>query len=197
MLKKTVMTMALGALLFGGFAAAEELPFPEIISANAECRAYFWAGYDAISEGDVKGARDNFERAAAEDNGCFMAYYVLSQIEDAQGDDEKATRYLEMIPPEPPELDALYEDIVTALRADDYETVASQTERLVAAYPQTIRAIAALHLLGRAEYHLGRLSEAKTSLGTAYVYSALAPGTVPAYGSQAEAEELEKFAGMP
>ena len=62
--------------------------------------------------------------------------------------------------------------------------------------PQTIRAIAALHLLGRAQYRLGRRPEAALALKAAYMYSDLAPGTVPAYGSEAEAEEFVEFAGV-
>jgi len=43
---------------------------------------------------------------------------------------------------------------------------------------------------------LGRRTEAALTLKAAYMYSDLAPGTVPAYGSEAEAEELKEFAGV-
>ena len=177
-------------------AADGAVPYEEIISADAGCREYFWEGIDAIGAGDMKGARDKLDKAVEADAGCFLAYLLLSQLEYVEGNDEKATEYLQRIASEPPELSALYEEVAVSLRADDYEAVASQAEKLVAAYPQTIRAIAALHLLGRAQYQLGRRPEAGLTLKEAYMYSDLAPGTVPAYGSAEEAEEFEKFAGV-
>jgi Tfp pilus assembly protein PilF len=177
-------------------AADDPMPFKEIISPDADCRDYFWEGIDEIGAGDMKGARDRLGKAVEADGDCFLAYLLLSQLEYAEGNDEKSTEYLERIAAEPPELSAVYEELTVALRADDYEAVASQADKLVAAYPQTIRAIAALHLLGRAQYQLGRRPEAALTLKAAYMYSDLAPGTVPAYGSPAEAEELEKFAGV-
>jgi tetratricopeptide (TPR) repeat protein len=178
------------------FAAQEDGTYPEIISASARCRDLFWEGVDAIGERELGEARVKLERAVKEDDGCFLAYLLLSQLEYAEGNDEKSTEFLQRIPPEPPELRAMYEDVAAALRADDYDAAAAKAEDLVAAYPQTITAIAALHLLARAEYHLGRGERARGILKVAYMYSDLAPGTVPAYGSEAEAEELEKFAGL-
>ena len=177
-------------------AADDAMPYKEIISADAGCREYFWEGIDAIGGGKMKGARDKLDKAVKADADCFLAYLLLSQLEYAEGNDEKSTEYLQRVAAEPPELSALYEEVAVALRADDYEAVASQAKKLVAAYPQTMRAIAALHLLGRAQYYLGRRAEAVLALKAAYMYSDLAPGTVPAYGSEAEAEELEEFAGV-
>lgn len=184
-------------IAFAAAAAADDaMPYKEIISPDAGCREYFWEGIDEIGAGDVKGARDKLDKAVEADADCFLAYLLLSQLEYAEGNDEKSTEYLQRIAAEPPELAALYEELAAALRADDYEAVASQAEKLVAAYPQTIRAIAALHLLGRAQYQLGRRAEAALTLKAAYMYSDLAPGTVPAYGSPAEAEEFVEFAGV-
>lgn len=177
-------------------AADDAVPYEEIISPDAGCREYFWEGIDAVGAGDVKGARDKLNKAVKADAGCFLAYLLLSQLEYVEGNDEKSTEYLKRVAAEPPELSALYEELAAALRADDYEAAASQAEKLVAAYPQTIRAIAALHLLGRAQYELGRRAEAALTLKAAYMYSDLAPGTVPAYGSPEEAEEFEEFAGV-
>lgn len=177
-------------------AAQEDGTYPEIISASARCRDLFWDGVDAIGERKLGEAGAKLEQAVKEDDGCFLAYLLLSQLEYAEGNDEKSTEFLQRIPPEPPELRAMYEDVAAALRADDYDAAAAKAEGLVAAYPQTITAIAALHLLARAEYHLGRGERARRIFKVAYLYSDLAPGTVPAYGSEAEAEELEKFAGL-
>ncbi len=177
-------------------AAQEDGTYPEIISASARCRDLFWDGVDAIGERKLGEAGAKLEQAVKEDDGCFLAYLLLSQLEYAEGNDEKSTEFLQRIPPEPPELRAMYEDVAAALRADDYDAAAAKAEGLVAAYPQTITAIAALHLLARAEYHLGRGERARRIFKVAYMYSDLAPGTVPAYGSEAEAEELEKFAGL-
>lgn len=177
-------------------AVQENGTYPEIISASARCRDLFWEGVDAIGERKLGEAGAKLERAVKEDDGCFLAYLLLSQLEYAEGNDEKSTEFLQRITLEPPELRAMYEDVAAALRADDYDATAAKAEGLVAAYPQTITAIAALHLLARAEYHLGRAERARGILKVAYMYSDLAPGTVPAYGSEAEAEELEKFAGL-
>lgn len=184
------------AVAAAGAAAGEAVPYEEIISPNAACRDYFWEGIDAVGARKLNDAREKLKKALQEDDGCFLAYLLLSQVEYAEGNDKESTEYLQRIPPEPPELTGLYEELAAALRADDYDVVAAQAEQLVAAYPQTIRAVAALHLLGRAQYHLGRRPEAALTLKAAYMYSDLAPGTVPAYGSDAEAEELEKFAGL-
>jgi hypothetical protein len=165
------------------------------LASNGDCVAFFWKGVDAIGERDLKAGEDYLGRAVAADAGCFLAYLLLSQLSYAEGDDAAATAYLHQLPAEPPELTALYDDVAKALRADDYGRVASAAGDLVAAYPQTMTAVAALHLLGRAQYYLGRKTEAKTTLKTAYMYSDLAPGTVPAYGSDAEAKELEEFVG--
>ncbi len=177
-------------------AAEDAVPYEEIISPDAGCREYFWEGIDALGAGDVKGARDKLDKAVNEDDGCFLAYLLLSQLEYAEGNDEKSTEYLRRVAAEPPELDALYEELAAALRADDYEAVAAQAEKLVNAYPQMIWAIVALYLLGWAQYELGRRAEAALTLKTAYMYSDLAPGTVPAYGSPEEAVEFEEFAGV-
>lgn len=184
------------AVAAAGAAAGEAVPYEEIISPNAACRDYFWEGIDAVGARKLNDAREKLKKALQEDDGCFLAYLLLSQVEYAEGNDKESTEYLQRIPPEPPELTGLYEELAAALRADDYDVVAAQAEQLVAAYPQTIRAVAALHLLGRAQYHSGRRPEAALTLKAAYMYSDLAPGTVPAYGSDAEAEELEKFAGL-
>lgn len=172
------------------------VPYQEIISDDADCRAYFWDGVDSLGNGKKAQAKKDFEKAVKEDEGCFLAYLLLSQIAYAEGDDEESTAYLRSIPPEPPELGAMYEDLAEALRADDFGVVSEKAGNIVTAYPQTITAIAALHLSGRAEYFLGHRAEAATILRAAYMYSALAPGTVPAYGSSVEAEEFEKFAGV-
>ncbi len=178
------------------FAAEDDGTYAEVISASALCRDLFWEGVDAIAERKLGEARAKLERAVKEDGGCFLAYLLLSQLEYAEGNDEKSTEFLQRIPPEPPELRTMYEDAAAALRADDYDAAAAKAKGLVAAYPQTITAVAALHLLARAEYHLGRGERARRVFRVAYMYSELAPGTVPAYGSEAEAEELEKFAGL-
>jgi Tfp pilus assembly protein PilF len=195
-LRKKLIVVLIVAVAATAAAADDAMPYEEIISPDAGCREYFWEGIDEIGAGDVKGARDKLDKAVETDGGCFLAYLLLSQLEYAEGNDEKSTEYLQRVAAEPPELAALYEEVAAALRADDYEAVASQAGKLVAAYPQTIRAIAALHLLGRAQYQLGRRPEAALALKAAYMYSDLAPGTVPAYGSEAEAEEFEKFAGV-
>jgi len=121
------------------FAAQEDGTYPEIISASARCRDLFWEGVDAIGERELGEARVKLERAVKEDDGCFLAYLLLSQLEYAEGNDEKSTEFLQRIPPEPPELRAMYEDVAAALRADDYDAAAAKAEDLVAAYPQTRR----------------------------------------------------------
>lgn len=194
--RKELIGVLIAAVTATAAAADDAMPYEEIISADAGCREYFWEGVDAIGGGKMKDARDKLDNAVKEDADCFLAYLLLGQLEYVEGNDEKSTEYLHRVAAEPPELSALYEEVAAALRADDYEAVASQAERLVAAYPQTIRAIAALHLLGRAQYQLGRRTEAALTLKAAYMYSDLAPGTVPAYGSEAEAEELKEFAGV-
>jgi tetratricopeptide (TPR) repeat protein len=194
--RKKLIVASIVAIAATAAGAEDAMPYEEIISPDADSRAYFWQGIDEIGAGDVKGARDKLNKAVKADGNCFLAYMLLSQIEYAEGNDEKSTEYLQRIAAEPPELDALYEEVAAALREDDYEAVASQARKLVAAYPQTIRAIAALHLLGRAQYQLGRRTDALLTLKAAYMYSDLAPGTVPAYGSPAEAEEFEEFAGV-
>jgi hypothetical protein len=194
MRKITLVFLVLAAT--SALAGDEDVPYQEIISDDADCRAYFWEGVDSLGDGKKVQAKKDFEKAVKEDEGCFLAYLLLSQITYAEGDDQESTAYLHSIPPEPPELGAMYEDLAAALRADDFGVVSEKAGNIVTAYPQTITAIAALHLLGRAEYFLGHRAEAATILRAAYMYSALAPGTVPAYGSKVEAEELEKFAGV-
>jgi hypothetical protein len=172
------------------------VPYQEIISDDADCRAYFWDGVDSLGGEKLAQAKKGFENAVKEDDNCFLAFLLLSQIAYAEGNDEESTAYLQSIPPEPPELGGMYEDLAEALRADDFGMVSEKAGNILIAYPQTITAIAALHLLGRAEYFLGHRAEAATILKAAYMYSALAPGTVPAYGSSVEAAEFEKFAGV-
>ncbi len=191
-----ILSLLIATAAVTAYAVGEAAPYQDIISPDAPCREYFWEGIDAIGAGDMKGARDSLNKAVEEDEGCFLAYLLLSQLEYAEGNDEKSSEYLRRVAAEPPELAALYEELAVALRADDYEAVAARAEKLVSAYPQTIRAIAALHLLGRAQYYLGRRAEAALTLKAAYMYSDLAPGTVPAYGSAEEADELERFAGL-
>ncbi|UCH78373.1 MAG: hypothetical protein JSU81_00020 [Candidatus Coatesbacteria bacterium] len=194
--KITVILAWLAAAGLGNIAAAAEEPYAEVVSANAACREHFWAGVSALADGKTDAAKENFDAALDVDPGCFLVYFVLSQVAYFEGDDAESTAYLQQIPPEPPELRAMYDDVAAALRADDFETVAASASQIVAAYPQTITAIAALHLLGRAQYYLGRRAEAATTIKVAYLYSGLAPGTIPAYASQVEAEEIEKFAGV-
>jgi hypothetical protein len=176
-------------------AAGDEVPFEDIVSDDVACREYFWSGVDALGNGKLDAAKEDFENAVKADDGCFLVYLLLSQVAHAEGRDEESTAYLESIPPEPPELGAMYEDLAAALRADDYGAVEAKAENIIGAYPQTITAIATLHLLARAEYFLGNRDEATTIIKAAYMYSALAPGTVPAYASPVEAEEFEKLAG--
>jgi hypothetical protein len=193
---KTLKILPCALLLTAAWAAAADAPYEDIISPDADSRAAFWDGVDALGDGKLAQAKKDFESAVKEDDGCFLAYLLLSQIAYAEHDDAASTAYLESIPPEPPELRAMYEDLAAALRADDFEAVAAKAADVVAAYPQTVTAIAALHLLARAQYFLGRRAEAALTFKAAYMYSALAPGTVPAYASRVEAEEFEKFAGV-
>jgi len=194
MRKISLLVLVLAAT--SALAGEEDVPYQEIISADADCRAYFWDGVDSLGDGKLAQAKKDFESAVKEDDGCFLAYLLLSQIAHAEERDEESTAYLQSVPPEPPELGAMYEDLAAALRADDFGVVSEKAGNIVNAYPQTITAIAALHLLGRAEYFLGHRAEAATIVKAAYMYSALAPGTVPAYGSSVEAAEFEKFAGV-
>jgi len=196
LLKTTLIITGLAAAGAASFAAPAEEPYAEIVSANAACRDLFWEGVSALADGKTDAAKENFDAALDADPGCFLVYFVLSQVAYFEGDDAESTAYLQKIPPEPPELRAMYDDAAAALRADDFETVAASASQIVAAYPQTITAIAALHLLGRAQYYLGRRAAATTTIKAAYLYSGLAPGTIPAYASQVEAEEIEKFAGV-
>ncbi|HUU56772.1 MAG TPA: tetratricopeptide repeat protein [bacterium] len=190
--------LLLALLLAAASASAGEgdVPYREIISADADCRAFFWDGVDALGDGKLAQAQEDLESAVKEDAGCFLAYLLLSQVAYAGGRYEESTAYLESIPPEPPELAAMYEDLAAALRADDFGVVSEKAGNIVTAYPQTITAIAALHLLARAQYFLGHRDEAALIIKAAYMYSALAPGTVPAYASPVEAEEFGKFAGV-
>jgi tetratricopeptide (TPR) repeat protein len=183
-----------------GAAAAENaesanLPYKEIISSNADCRELFWNGVAALGEDDLKAAASNMEKAVGADNNCFLAYILLSQIAFAQGDEEASRTWFKRMPQDPPEVDGIYDQIRDALRADDFPVIAKLSAELVRAYPQTITAIAALHLLGRAQYWSGNKDDAFRTLRAAYMYSDLAPGTVPAFGTQAEINEIETFAG--
>lgn len=184
--------LAIILLAVGGAAA---LDFEDVISRNRLAREYFWQGVTALSEDDIALAEKNLKKAAELDPACFLAYMVLSQTEYARGNDREASAYLSKIPPEPPELAAAYEDLAADLRARNYEKVATSALSLVQAYPQTISAIAALHLLGRAWYYTDKKENALAAFKVAYMYSDLAPGTIPAYASPAEAMELETFAG--
>ncbi len=177
-------------------AAGGDLVYKDIISSNAVCRAFFWQGIEAMGNENLEEGKGYLQGAAGADGACFLAYLLMSQIEYVAGNDKEATEYLQKIPPEPPELAGLYEDVAAALRADNYERVVTFATDLIAAYPQTITAIAALHLLARAQYYTGARDEARRTFKEAYLYSGLAPGTVPAYGSDAEATALETFAGV-
>lgn len=186
--------IVLSLTVFNASAASPAL-YEDVVSADPACRESFWKGVEALGEGKVKDAEKSLKEAARLDGGCFLAYILLSQIAYARRDDKASTAYLQKIPPEPPEVQALYEDLVKALRADDYECLAKGAADLVAAYPQTMTAIAALHLLARAQYYTGAKEEALRTFKVAFMYSELAPGTVPAYASRAEMMELESFAG--
>jgi thioredoxin-like negative regulator of GroEL len=175
--------------------APEALPYEDILSPDAACRDACWAGVEAIGAEDAAAARAAFEAAAARDPKCFVAWVMLSGLAAAAGDRELAATYVDRIPAEPPEVNAGYDRITAALREDDWAGVAARAGELIRAYPQTVTAISALHLLARAQYYGGSRDEAYTTLRAAYMYSDLVPGTVPTYASQAEANELELFAG--
>ncbi len=176
-------------------AAAGGMLYEDIISSDAGCRDLFWQGVDALGAGKLKDAKGAFGKALKTDGKCFLAYLLLSQIAYAEKDAKESTDYLRKIPSEPPELLGMYEDLTTLLRADDYARLATQAKNLLAAYPQTMTAVATLHLLARAQYYSGEKEDALNTFKAAFMYSDLAPGTVPAYGSQEEMNELETFAG--
>lgn len=187
-----------------GFAAAAfgaenpesaNLPFKEVISPQADCREAFWEGVAALGDDNLSAAAANMEKAVAADKNCFLACILLSQLAFAADDEEASRAWLKRMPPEPPEVDGIYDEIRAALRADEYALIAKLSDDLIDAYPQTMTAIAALHLLGRAQYWMGNKEEAFRTLRAAYMYSDLAPGTVPAFGTQAEIIEIETFAG--
>ena len=184
--------MAGAAAVAGG---ADALPYEEILSPEPACREACWAGVDAIEANDMAKARTAFEAAAARDPKRFVAWIMLSGLAAAAGDRELAATYVGKIPAEPPEVNAGYDRITAALREDDWAGVAARAAELIRAYPQTPTAISALHLLARAQYYGGSRDEAYTTLRAAYMYSDLVPATVPTYASEAEANELELFAG--
>jgi len=83
--------------------------------------------------------------------------------------------------------------LVTLLEQKEVTTDA--TRWLADVETKTMTAIAALHLLGRAQYWTGNKDDAFRILRVAYMYSDLAPGSVPAFGTQAEINEIETFVG--
>jgi len=191
----SVILAGAGSAVAAESAESADLPYKEIISSNADSREVFWDGIAALGDNDLKTAGGDLEKAVGYDKNCFLAYILLSQISYAQGDEETSRLWLARMPQEPPEVDGIYDEIRGALRADDFPVIAKLSAELVRAYPQTMTAIAALHLLGRAQYWSGNKDDAFRTLRAAYMYSDLAPGTVPAFGTQAEINEIETFAG--
>jgi hypothetical protein len=187
--------MAITAACFAAAGAARAASYDAIVSRDAACNDAFWAGVDALGNDDLKGADAAFGKAVAADRGCFLAYLLLSQVAYARGNEDASAAWLRKAPPEPPEVEAAYDGIRAPLAAHDWPAVERKAQSIIAAYPQTMTALAALHLLGRAQYYGGKKEEALLTLKTAYMYSDLAPGTVPAYASEAEVVELQTFAG--
>ena len=194
-MKTLYVTMALLAALAASAWAKEDVSYQDIISSNPECRDYFWKGVEDIGAGKLGPAEADLKKAADKDKNSFLAYILLSQLAYARKDDAKSTSYLQQIPAEPPELGASYEDMIKALQADDFARVETMARGILKGYPQTMTAVATLHFLARAQYYTDQKDEARETFKAAFMYSDLAPGTVPAYGSAAETEEMEKFAG--
>jgi tetratricopeptide (TPR) repeat protein len=164
-----------------------------VISPNPAARAYFWGGVDALAEGDEGGAKDKFELAVTADENCVMAYSLLSQLAYARGDEELSREYYDRMSEEPPELELIYAWAVEPTAEENWAEAAARSKEFVEQYPQTLRAIAMLHLLGRAQYYLGERDEAWETLNYSYMMSDLVPGTVPAYANEEELEIITAF----
>jgi len=164
-----------------------------VISPNPAARAYFWEGIDALAEGDEAGAEDKFELAVGADENCVLAYALLSQLAYAAHDEELSREYYDRMSEEPPELETLYAWAVEPTAEGDWAEAEARARELVEQYPQTLRAIATLHLLGRAQYYLGDRDEAWETLNYAFMMSDLVPGTVPAYEDEDEYETITAF----
>jgi len=165
----------------------------DVISPNPAARAYFWEGIDALADGDEAGAKDKFELAVGADEDCIMAYSLLSQLAYAAGDDELSHEYYDRMSEEPPELEVLYSWAVEPTADENWADAAARSKEFVEQYPQTLRAIAMLHLLGRAQYYLGERDGAWETLNYAFMMSDLVPGTVPAYATEDEVETITAF----
>jgi tetratricopeptide (TPR) repeat protein len=164
-----------------------------VISPNPAARAYFWEGIDALAEGDEAGAKDRFELAVGADEKCVLAYALLSQLAYAAHDEELSREYYDRMSEEPPELETLYAWAVEPTVDGNWAEAEARARELVEQYPQTLRAIALLHLLGRAQYYLGERDEAWETLNHAFMMSDLVPGTVPAYENEDEYETITAF----
>jgi tetratricopeptide (TPR) repeat protein len=164
-----------------------------VISPNPAARAYFWEGIDALAEGDEAGAEDKLELAVKADENCIMAYALLSQLAYAGGDEKASREYYDLMTKEPPELETIYAWAVEPTAGENWAEAAARSKEFVEQYPETLRAIAMLHLLGRAQYYLGERDEAWETLNYAYMLSDLAPGTVPAYSDENEMETITAF----
>ncbi|UCE26309.1 MAG: hypothetical protein JSW52_08080 [Candidatus Coatesbacteria bacterium] len=164
-----------------------------VISPNPAARAYFWEGIDALADGDEIGAKDRFELAVGADEKCVLAYALLSQLAYAAGDEELSREYYDRMSEEPPELEVLYAWAVEPTAEGDWDEAAARAREFVEQYPQTLRAIAILHLLGRAQYYMGERDEAWETLNYAFMMSDLVPGTVPAYENEDEYETISAF----
>lgn len=164
-----------------------------VISPDPAARAYFWEGIDALADGDEAGAEDKFELALGADENCIMAYSLLSQLAYAASDEELSREYYDRMSEEPPELETIYAWAVEPTAEGDWPEAAARAREFVEQYPQTLRAIAILHLLGRAQYHLGERDEAWETLNYAFMMSDLAPGTVPAYANEDEIKTITEF----
>jgi tetratricopeptide (TPR) repeat protein len=180
------------------FLTSFALPAPaytndDVISPNPAARAYFWEGIDALAEGDEAGAEDKLELALGADENCIMAYSLLSQLAYAGGDEELSREYYDRMSEEPTELETIYAWAVEPTAEENWVEAAARSKEFVEQYPQTLRAIATLHLLGRAQYYLGETDEAWETLNYAYMMSDLVPGTVPAYASEEELEIITAF----
>ena len=165
----------------------------DVISPNPAARAYFWDGIDALAEGDETGAEDKFELAVGADENCILAYALLSQLAYAAGDEELSREFYNRMSEEPPELEIIYAWAVEPTAEENWVEAAARAHEFVEQYPQTLRAIAMLHLLGRAQYYVGERDEAWETLNYAFMMSDLTPGTVPAYADEDEYETITAF----
>jgi tetratricopeptide (TPR) repeat protein len=165
----------------------------DVISPNPAALAYFWEGIDALAEGDEAGAEGKFELALGADENCIMAYSLLSQLAYAAGDEDMSREYYDRMSEEPPELEIIYAWAIEPTAEENWVEAAARAREFVEQYPQTLRAIAMLHLLGRAQYYVGERDEAWETLNYAFMMSDLAPGTVPAYANEDEIETITAF----